>query len=534
VRSFPLVLLCSLVLAACEPGGVVQGVVYADLNGNGSIEAGEGPLQGVDVNLTGCGPALTLTTAADGAFSFGGLPAGSCLVHVSKAGWGYSGSFPSLGYPIPVASDPSLPTAFSIYMASMMDNLPPVGCTNELDIVFETPLQKTHMAPGQAFTMSWTVLNEGTCTWDEGYHLVFRGGPSMSQGGASMGAALDTPLGTLVPVPVLPGQQVTINLGQTAPLQPGWYVGAWGVNGPNGEPMIIRHGTTVDSTASFYADIVVKAGASISGLVWHDLCALPDGPLPPAAPPGCIPFGGSYEANGVLEAGEPGLANVTIRLGAGACPSSGLASSTSGPDGTFAFAGLAPGSYCVSVGALIDGNDSVLIPGGWTSPVAHADPQAVGVTLASEEAHSGVNFGWDYQFLPAWPGSTPTPAPASGAGGFSPPKASSDTFYYRGTGCGPKEVTLTVQSLDPNTRNVVLFFRLKEKAGGETTDWNEGEAMEPQGDLFYSLTLVSESIPGFISFSDAYLQYQFVAEGAGGILGRSQVYGDVEVKLCSR
>jgi hypothetical protein len=120
-------------------------------------------------------------------------------------------------------------------------------------------------------------------------------------------------------------------------------------------------------------------------------------------------------------------------------------------------------------------------------------------------------------------------------GGFSPPKASTDTFYYRGTGCGPKEVTLTVQSLDPSARNVVLFFRLKEEDGGETTSWNEGEAMDPQEDMFYSLTLAAESIPDFISFSEAYLQYQFVAEGAGGtILGRSQVYGDIVLEMCSR
>src|SRR4030065_406009 len=231
MRSRMLVLLCSLVLAACEPGGVVQGVVYADLNGNGSIEPGEGPLEGVAVDLSGCGPALTKTTAADGAFFFGGLPAGSCLVQVSKGGWGYSGSFPSVGYPIPVASDPGKPTAFSIFMASMMDNLPPetpaAGCTNVLDTVFESLMPKNYMAPGQKFTVSWTVLNKGTCTWSEGYHLVFEGGPSPSQGGSSMGSALDIPLGSLVSVPVLPGQQVTIALDLTAPMTAGWYVGSW-------------------------------------------------------------------------------------------------------------------------------------------------------------------------------------------------------------------------------------------------------------------------------------------------------------------
>ena len=98
-------------------GGVVQGVVYADLNGDGDIQSNEGPLDSVTVDLNGCGQALSQITADDGKFAFVDLPAGSCQVQVSKAGWDFSGSFPLLSYPVPVASDPSLPTAFSIYMA---------------------------------------------------------------------------------------------------------------------------------------------------------------------------------------------------------------------------------------------------------------------------------------------------------------------------------------------------------------------------------------------------------------------------------
>lgn len=98
-------------------GGIVQGVVYADLNGNGTIEAGEDPLDGVDVYLDGCGPQQIQTTAADGAFDFQNLLAGSCTLQVLKGGWGFSGSTPSIGYPVPVASDPNLPTALSLYMA---------------------------------------------------------------------------------------------------------------------------------------------------------------------------------------------------------------------------------------------------------------------------------------------------------------------------------------------------------------------------------------------------------------------------------
>lgn len=89
--------------------GIVQGVVYAGLS--------QSPLQGVDVTLQGCGPQQTQTTAADGAFNFNGLPAGSCTVTVFKQDWSFISSIPDLGvYPIPVASDPNLPTAFSITM----------------------------------------------------------------------------------------------------------------------------------------------------------------------------------------------------------------------------------------------------------------------------------------------------------------------------------------------------------------------------------------------------------------------------------
>jgi uncharacterized protein YraI len=121
-------LACSLPGVGVTPtptsGGIVQGVVYADLNGNGSFDGGEGPLEGATVSLSGCGPALSQSTGADGAFQFNDLPAGSCLVQVAKGGWIFSGSFPSLGYPIPVASNPNLPTSFSIMMAPVSDNIP--------------------------------------------------------------------------------------------------------------------------------------------------------------------------------------------------------------------------------------------------------------------------------------------------------------------------------------------------------------------------------------------------------------------------
>jgi hypothetical protein len=126
-------LILALVQMACvvttptpapSTGGVVQGVVYADANGSGTIDAGEGPLDAVQVTLADCGPIQSQVTAADGKFNFTNLPAGTCHVTVSKTDWIFSGSFPNLEYPFPAASDPTLPTSFSLFMK-------PVGVNTE-------------------------------------------------------------------------------------------------------------------------------------------------------------------------------------------------------------------------------------------------------------------------------------------------------------------------------------------------------------------------------------------------------------------
>jgi hypothetical protein len=135
----------------------------------------------------------------------------------------------------------------------------------------------------------------------------------------------------------------------------------------------------------------------ISGLVWHDLCA--PGELGATPTAGCVPLGGgAYGANGIYESGEPGIAGVLIRLGSGACPSSGLATTTTGGSGSYSFSGLAPGTYCVSSSVME--NASVLIPGGWTYPSSGSEWVRHTVTVTPGGTITGQNFGFDYQFLP--------------------------------------------------------------------------------------------------------------------------------------
>ncbi len=142
--------------------------------------------------------------------------------------------------------------------------------------------------------------------------------------------------------------------------------------------------------------------ASISGVVWHDLCAPPaeSGALPPA---GCVALpGGGFAANGIREPGEPGIEGVEVNLHFGACTDPVVASLRTGPGGEYNFDGiLAFGPHCVSVDALSSVNEPILIPGGWTAPAGTTTPLAQAVVSLASGDNLSSDFGWDYQFLPA-------------------------------------------------------------------------------------------------------------------------------------
>jgi len=162
-------------------------------------------------------------------------------------------------------------------------------------------------------------------------------------------------------------------------------------------------------------DELIPESASISGRVWHDLCAVAggEGGIPIAPSVGCVQTGDDgYRANGLPEAGEPGIGGVLVQLGAGACPASGLATATTDTSGAYGFAGLNAGTYCVSVDVLSPQNSS-LLPGSWTSPFLGADGNVTGhtVILSEDEHRIYVNFGWDHQFLPLPEPPAPEPSP---------------------------------------------------------------------------------------------------------------------------
>ncbi len=145
---------------------------------------------------------------------------------------------------------------------------------------------------------------------------------------------------------------------------------------------------------------VAEQAGDIQGKVWHDLCAsgVEGQPPPPTPPPGCVGTAATgYHADGVRQPDEPGIAGVKVTLAQGACPGTPIATTTTNDQGDFAFANLAPGTYCVQINPNDATNASLLLPGEWTFPADHGGQHTV--TL-SANATVQADFGWDYQFLP--------------------------------------------------------------------------------------------------------------------------------------
>ena len=169
-------------------------------------------------------------------------------------------------------------------------------------------------------------------------------------------------------------------------------------------------GDTVGPTSETFTFSVNVGGSDctprtfITGTVWQEYCAIPDGPLPDPLPFGCVATsGGGATGNGFRDPGEPGISNVVVRIGSGSCPSANLGVTLTDSQGEFLFQGLEAGTYCISVN--VNDNTGVLIPGGFTYPADSTDSDIAyhEVTIADEDLVRYVDYGWLYQFGPTTP-----------------------------------------------------------------------------------------------------------------------------------
>ncbi len=87
----------------------------------------------------------------------------------------------------------------------------------------ETVPDGTIVAPGEYFMKSWTIINNGTCTWHNGYKLVY-------WDGSLLGGAAEYPFFE----EIAPGETMTFPIQLLAPTEPGIYEGAWKFKSPSG------------------------------------------------------------------------------------------------------------------------------------------------------------------------------------------------------------------------------------------------------------------------------------------------------------
>jgi hypothetical protein len=140
----------------------------------------------------------------------------------------------------------------------------------------------------------------------------------------------------------------------------------------------------------------------IIGRIWHDECFVYADDLLGEIPPpseGCMEIeDDQFQADGVMDSDEPGLAGIVITLSQGACPGTELTTTVTDDNGEYSFPELTAGTYCVAVDELAVANSELLLPGRWSFPAGGTAEAEVSVSAG--EISSGLNFGWDYDFLP--------------------------------------------------------------------------------------------------------------------------------------
>lgn len=133
---------------------------------------------------------------------------------------------------VPASATPATPTPT------------PIPC-DRAKFVSETIPDGTSITPGANFTKTWVLKNNGSCTWNSGYSLVFVSGDAM--GGP---AAQQLTTGS-----VAPGQDVEIKVDLKAPSTEGTYRGNWKLRNATGA--VFGVGNTADQL--FWVEVKVSA-----------------------------------------------------------------------------------------------------------------------------------------------------------------------------------------------------------------------------------------------------------------------------------
>ena len=100
------------------------------------------------------------------------------------------------------------------------------ACNNSIYLADLTIPDGTVLKPGEDFKKVWQFQNSGSCTWDEGYALVFIGGDqAIDPVNYEITAEVDF---------IGPGENAEFDIPLTAPLTVGTYQGTWRMRSDSG------------------------------------------------------------------------------------------------------------------------------------------------------------------------------------------------------------------------------------------------------------------------------------------------------------
>ena len=280
-----------------ETGAAVAGVVFRDLNRDGTQQPGDQGIAGVTVMLRDASNSATIattTTAADGSFLFAGVPSGNyTVVEAQPAGYGSSPSSPDT---VPVVVPPGGGTT-----ALFADTLSTLAGSVYVDLN-----NNGVRDAGEAGLPGISIHLTGT---DAAAQAVNRTAATDSSG-AFLFIDLLVPNGAGYTLSE-PTQPASYADGQDAAGIAGGTVG-------NDVVSAIHLGFNSDATGYTFGE----RGTSVTGVVYKDV-----------------------NASGTRESGDSGLGGVTIVLkdALGAV----VATTTTAPDGSYGFFGLPGASYQV-------------------------------------------------------------------------------------------------------------------------------------------------------------------------------------------
>jgi protocatechuate 3,4-dioxygenase beta subunit len=332
----------------------IAGSVYVDADDDGVRDAGEAPIAGVTVNLTGFdtdGREVTRTvqTKSDGSYLFENLPPGTYTVTEVQPVLYTDGKDSSpVGTVEPdKVSAIALTPGSSVTQVNFGERLSTASVSGKvyLDVIDDASYSGSADLPlsGVTVTLRGVVLGtnepiEQTTSTDDNGNYSFNGLP--------------------------PGTYTVIETQPTGLTDDADTVGTAGGDLANDSINAITLGTTTAATGYNFGE-QPPTTASISGVVFHDL-----------------------NNDGVRDAGEPAIPNATVTLNGAA---GGPVTVQTGSDGTYTFTNLAPGTYSVvetQPAGFADGKDKAGTALGTVGP-----DQVTAITLGIGQVGSGYNFG---------------------------------------------------------------------------------------------------------------------------------------------